>query len=296
MKLNHPLIEITGLDNLWFQVGGTICNISCKHCFNSSSPVNNTFEFMTLEECSDLLEESVKYGVKEYYFTGGEPFANKAILPIIRKTLKYGPATILTNGMLIKEETAKALSEMHNQTIYTLELRVSLDGYTLQMNDSIRGKGVFDRTLRGVKLLYENGFLPIITITKTWKEKDDEEVLNGFIKTLVSHGYKRPRIKILPSLKIGQEQIRTHGYSEYEYVTMEMMNGFDSSQLLCANSRLATNKGVYVCPILMNESGAKLGCNLGESLTAFEIKYHACYTCYVYGAICSNFSSGKRDV
>lgn len=295
MKKKHPKIYLENLDNLWFQVSGTICNIACTHCFNNSSPTNRSFEFMTLEQCKPFIDEAMEIGVKEFYFTGGEPFANKEMLQILEYTLGIGPATVLTNGMLIKENTAKKLQEISSNSIYTLEMRISLDGYTEEMNDNIRGKGVFKKTMTGIKFLYENKFLPIVTITKTWEEFEDEKVLEGFINTLKDNGYKRPRIKILPVLKIGQEANRTQGYENYEYIYEEMLDDFDVSQLVCTSSRLVTSIGVYVCPILINEKDANLGGTIKESTKPYVLKHQACYTCYLYGAICSNFSSGKID-
>ena len=295
MKLKYPEIYLDALDNLWFQVSGTVCNIACKHCFNNSSPTNHTFEFMTFELCKSYIDEAVKMGTKEFYFTGGEPFANKELLQILEYTLQFGPATVLTNGMLIKESTAQILHQISLNTIYTLEFRISLDGYTEEMNDNIRGKGVFKKAMNGIKLLYENGFLPIITITKTWEELEEEKILNGFVGTLKLNGYKRPRLKILPSIKIGQEALRTKGYENYEYVYEEMLQDYEVSQLICTNSRLVTNKGVYVCPILVNAPDAKLGETLEKSSKGYELKHQACYTCYLYGAICSNFSTVSRD-
>ena len=291
----HPKLEINSLDNLWFQVSGTICNIACKHCFNNSSPTNKDFDFLSLEECEKYLEESVRHGVKEYYFTGGEPFANKEMLQILKKTLEYGPATVLTNGMLIRAETAESLSEIESNSIYSLEIRISIDGYTADMNDKIRGKGVFAKAMRGVELLYQNKFLPIITVTKTWDDFDDEKVMRKFKELLISHGYLRPRIKILPSLKIGKEAVRTKGYDKYEYVTDEMLQNYEAEQLLCSNSRLVTSKGVYVCPILIESEDANMGSNLEDALRPFELKHQACYTCYLYGAICSNFSTSAKE-
>ena len=295
MENKFPKVKLDSLDNLWLQVSGTICNIECKHCFNNSSPVNHSFELMTLQQCKPYIDEAVKVGVKEFYFTGGEPFANKELLQILEYTLQFGPATILTNGMLIKENTAQMLHEISTNSIYTLEFRISLDGYTEEMNDNIRGKGVFKKAMNGIKLLYEHGFLPIITVTKTWEELEEEKVLNGFIETLKENGYERPRIKILPSLKIGQEALRTRGYDKYEYVNEEMMKDYDVSQLICSNTRLVSRKGVHVCPILINYPDAKLGDNLESSFKEYELKHQACYTCYIFGAICSNFSSVGRD-
>ncbi len=295
MKNNFPEIKLTTLDNLWFQVSGTICNIACKHCFNNSSPVNRAFEFLTFDQCKSYIDNAVRIGVKEFYFTGGEPFANNEILKILEYSLRYGPATVLTNGMLIKEGTAEKLNEIQSASIYTLELRISLDGYNEEMNDKIRGFGVFKKALKGIKFLYENNFLPIITITKTWEESEEDKILNEFKELLYKNGYKRPRLKILPSIKIGQEVLRTKGYENYEYVYEEMLQDYDTSQLICSNSRLVTSKGIYVCPILLESEDSKLGDTLLESSKSYRLSHQACYTCYLYGAICSNFSSGRRD-
>src|SRR6266478_2984973 len=99
-----PLVELGHLDELWFQVGGTLCNLECRHCFISCSPHNHQFGFLALAAVRRALEESVRLGVKEYYFTGGEPFLNRDIVPILELALEYGPATVLTNGTVFKEE------------------------------------------------------------------------------------------------------------------------------------------------------------------------------------------------
>src|SRR4051794_35628451 len=99
-----PVVELAHLDDLWFQVGGTLCNLECRHCFISCSPHNHTLGFLDLETVRQALEASVPLGVKEYYFTGGEPFLNRDMVPILELTLRYGPATVLTNGTVFKEE------------------------------------------------------------------------------------------------------------------------------------------------------------------------------------------------
>ena len=42
-----PQIELRSLDELWFQVAGTVCNLTCHHCFISCSPQNHSFEFLS---------------------------------------------------------------------------------------------------------------------------------------------------------------------------------------------------------------------------------------------------------
>jgi hypothetical protein len=148
----------------------------------------------------------------------------------------------------------------------------------------------------GVKLLLEHGFLPIITVAQTWEDGRDDEVFRRFVEVLKSEGYSRPRIKIIPTLRIGAEEERSRAYCETERVSSEMMEGFDASQLICSHSRIATDRGVYVCPILIDAPEARLGSMLAESTESYPLKHGACYTCYVGGTICSNLSSGGRDV
>src|SRR3954447_18254619 len=92
-----PFVPLSHLDDLWFQVAGTLCNLTCAHCFISCSPHNRSFGFLSLDEVRQRLDESVALGVKEYYFTGGEPFLNPEMTEILVETLHYGPATVLTN-------------------------------------------------------------------------------------------------------------------------------------------------------------------------------------------------------
>jgi hypothetical protein len=58
---------------------------------------------------------------------------------------------------------------------------------------------------------------------------------------------------------------------------------------------MATDRGVFVCPILIEAPDARLGTTLEESLTPYPLRHHACYTCYQYGALCANASSAARD-
>jgi len=287
-----PAIELSHLDHLWFQVAGTLCNLTCHHCFVSCSPKNETFGFLPLTEVQRRLAESVPLGVKEYYFTGGEPFLNPDMTAILVETLRYGPATVLTNGTVLKNEWLQALRDAEQASMFSLEFRVSIDGFSPDTNDPIRGEGTFARALRGVNKLVHFGFLPIITAARTWPIETERDVVASFERMLRDAGYARPRIKVLPTLQLGAEIERSGGYRASERVTREMMAGFDESQLVCEHSRIVTDRGVHVCPILIESPDSLLGQSLAESVEPFHLRHGACFTCYQYGAICSNPSSG----
>lgn len=290
-----PILPLSALDVLWFQVAGTVCNIECAHCFIGCGPANHAHEFLSLRDVRRRLDESVVLGVKEYYFTGGEPFLHREIVEILEAALTVGPATVLTNGMLIRADTARRLAEIEARSRYSLEIRVSLDGFTEEANDAIRGAGVFRKAIGGLKCLVEAGFLPILTATRTWEGEDDGPYLGGFRAMLSSIGAHRPRIKLLPSLKIGREAARNRSYHDDERITREMMEGFDSASLLCSSGRIVTSRGVYVCPILIDSPDARMGESLEEAREGYALRHGACFSCYVHGAICSNFSSGGKN-
>ena len=234
------------------------------------------------------LAESVQHGVREYYFTGGEPFLNPNLRKMLARTLEFGPATVLTNGTVLKPEWLAELYEAESAGPYSLEFRVSIDGPSADINDPIRGQGTFVRAIEGVSRLCESGFLPIITMTQTWDDSESLPILDAFRTVLREYGCDRPRLKVLPRLKIGAEESRTEGYQQTERITSQMMEDFDRDQLLCHHSRIVTNRGVYVCPILLDSEDARMGDTLADSLAPFALQHGACYTCYQYGAICTN--------
>jgi AdoMet-dependent heme synthase len=291
MVSDHPILSLDHLDTLWFQVAGTLCNLRCNHCFISCSPDNHTLSLMSFDQVVPHLTDAVRLGVKEFYFTGGEPFINPDLPRILEATLRIGPATVLTNATLFSAGLVKELALMRDASAYSLELRVSIDGFSSETNDPIRGPGMFKRAMRGLKLLLDDGFLPIITAMRSWPIEQDEAVLSGFKNSLAAIGYRSPRIKLLPALKIGQEALRDRGYSEHDYITKSMMVGYDNNQLMCSSSRVVSTRGVHVCPILIDRPDSLLGDQLSSAKPAFELRHQACMTCYQYGALCSNASS-----
>lgn len=291
-----PVIAPSHLDHLWFQVTGTLCNLSCQHCFIACSPKNDRFGFLLFDDVKRRLEESRSLGVKEYYFTGGEPFLHPEMVAILVETLRYGPATVLTNGTVLKDEWLRALASAERDSLYSLEFRVSIDGFSAETNDPVRGEGTFERAMRGVVQLVAHGFLPIITAARVWPDDMEKEVVGRFLKMLRRRGYERPRLKILPVLRLGAEVDRTRGYDDTHRVDERMMEGYDRGQLVCEHSRIVTDRGVYVCPILIESPEARLGETLAESLQPYPLRHGACYTCYQYGAICSNPSSKAEEM
>jgi molybdenum cofactor biosynthesis enzyme MoaA len=282
----HPHVPLLALDTLWFQVAGTVCNIACTHCFISCSPKNHSHEMLTLSDVGTRLAEARSLGVREYYFTGGEPFMNRDLLPMLEATLKQGPASVLTNGMLLRKEVCRRLRELADQSEYSLDIRVSLDGFDRETHDAIRGEGVWDRVMIGLRNLADAGINPVITVTEAADGVRTDEGRKRFLELIRSWGFQKPRLKTLPLFRIGAEEKRTRAYQDWERLTSDYLSDRDAEVLQCSSSRMITSKGVYVCPILIETAEARMGDTIAETLRPFPLRYGACHTCWVEGVSC----------
>jgi molybdenum cofactor biosynthesis enzyme MoaA len=282
----HPHVPLLALDTLWFQVAGTVCNIACTHCFISCSPKNHSHEMLTLSDVETRLAEARALGVREYYFTGGEPFMNRDLLPMLEAALKQGPASVLTNGMLLRKEVCRRLRELADESDYSLDIRVSLDGFDRETHDAIRGQGVWDRVMIGLGNLAEAGINPVITVTDATDGVRSEDGRRRFLDLIRSWGFQKPRLKTLPLFRIGAEEKRTRAYEDWERLTSDYLSDSDAEVLQCSSSRMITSKGVYVCPILIETAEARMGDTIAETLRPFPLRYGACHTCWVEGVSC----------
>ena len=281
-----PRVELHSLDTLWFQVGGTRCNLACTHCFISCSPTNHTHEFLGLTEVRRYLDEATALGVREYYFTGGEPFLNPEMEAILAATLAVGPATVLTNGLLLDPERCARLEALQRASDYSLDFRVSMDGYDAESNDPIRGIGTFERILGAISRLYRAGLNPVITVTEVRCENSSETGKRRFFELLAELGIDKPRLKILPVFHIGAEAARSGAYGSWQRLRNADTPEEGWDHLQCSSCRMVTDQGVWVCPILVNEPSAKMGETLSDTLTPFDLGHPACWTCHACGVSC----------
>ena len=100
-KFEHPAVTAKGerraavalrrLETLWFNTG-TLCNITCRNCYIESSPKNDALAYLTLADVEAYLDEISRdrLSVSLIGFTGGEPFMNREIIPILDAALTAG--------------------------------------------------------------------------------------------------------------------------------------------------------------------------------------------------------------
>ena len=281
---NQPLHH---LDTLWIQVAGTRCNLSCTHCFVSCGPADTRHAMMPRRQVAERVAEGLALGVREIYFTGGEPFLHPEMFGILEDTLKHAPCTVLTNGTLFTAASIAHLARLSRAARFSLELRVSLDGAQREAHDAFRGAGNFERAVEGLRSLEAAGLLPIVTGTNTESE-DPLWLRERYAASLRALGIARPRIKLLPMFQLGREVSRSSPYGAADSLRGLHPAQFDSGRLQCGACRAVTADGVYVCPLLVNEGSARMSDSLVGALGSFELRHGACFTCYTTGMTCAN--------
>lgn len=202
------------------------CNLRCSYCVARSSP-NAPRRALGLANVHRLVDEAVELGFSEIFFTGGEPF----ILPDIYAMLSYSSqrvkTSVLTNSMIIKGKRLENLLAVANDS---LTIQVSLDGGRAEHHDAYRGRGSWEQTVAGLKLLQENGLRVRISTTETPANRDHlDEVCDfhrsigipdedHFIRPLARRGYSKEGLdlameNILPEVSVNVDGVYWHPLS-----------------------------------------------------------------------------------
>lgn len=123
------------------------CNLKCVHCLSGSS--DESPGELDFEECRAIVDQLAALKVFEINFGGGEPILKNYFLPLLRYIHEKGIVTcISTNGTVLTDEAVACFAG--NPLV---NVQVSLDGATPEVNDRIRGQGTFHRIIKGIELL-----------------------------------------------------------------------------------------------------------------------------------------------
>lgn len=127
------------------------CNLRCTYCFVVDEKIDRrtlSAEF-TREEAFRFVDEFYALGTRMMFLLGGEPLLHKHIGEIVEYIVAKGIVLhVVTNGTLLAENCA-AVRKAH-------AVCVSLDGVG-EVNDRLRGEGVYDRALAGLIAAREQG-------------------------------------------------------------------------------------------------------------------------------------------
>lgn len=167
-------VALDGLATLWFNTG-TLCNLTCQDCYIESSPTNDRLTYLSLEEVRDYLDQidPTRDGTQEIGFTGGEPFMNPDLVPMIALSLERGfKVLVLTNAMRPMMKVADRLLPLAAQYGDRLTVRVSLDHYGQALHETERGARSWQPAIEGLQWLVRHGFAVNVAGRLKWGEPE----------------------------------------------------------------------------------------------------------------------------
>ncbi|MDE2366048.1 MAG: radical SAM protein [Betaproteobacteria bacterium] len=291
-------IQPHALDELWFHTG-TACNLACPFCLEGSKPGDDRLQLLRFQDAIPFIDEALALGVKQFSFTGGEPFINKDVIRILDYALRHRPCLVLTNATEPLIRRIKQLEPLRNRAC-ALSFRVSLDYPDAARHDAGRGNGMFASALTGLRKLHEMGFhvsvASQLSAGTAADMADVPDVAAAFAEIFRNAGLPvdLPRVEF-PEFHPPGAQIFT------PQITEMCMTGYQTEEtrraFMCAFSKMvAKSEGrmkVYACTLVDDDPDYVLGDTLAEALQIpVSMKHHRCYSCFKYGASCSEM---KRE-
>ena len=285
-------VRLRRLETLWFCTG-TLCNLECRNCYIESSPSNDSLVYLTAEEVRTYLNEIEReqLGTRSIGLTGGEPFMNPDILPILDDALSRGfEVLVLTNAMKPMMKCADGLLALKQRFGDRLTVRVSIDHYDQTLHEEERGPKSWAPTVAGLHWLTSNGFH--VDIAGRLFSGESEESMRAGYQALFRREHidldasDRKRLVLFPEM---DETVDVPEITEGCWVK----TGVSPDSLMCASSRMvikrkgAEHPVVVPCTLLPYDPQFELSRTLAGSFTDVPLNHpHCAKFCVLGGASC----------
>jgi len=283
-------VALASLHTLWFNTG-TQCNLACTTCYIDSSPRNDALAYLTLAQVETFLDEIVRQrlATREIAFTGGEPFMNPAMLPILRLCLERGFAVlVLSNAMQPMRRFESQLLALKGRE--RLTIRVSLDHYTREVHEAERGVS-WDKAMAGLAWLAAHGFR-IAVAGRRLEHESEAAARAGYRELFARHALPLDagdpaQLVLFPAMDANAD------IPEITEACWGVLDK-DPAQLMCASSRMVVKRKhepaprVVACTLLPYDPRFDLGANLAEASGAVALNHpHCARFCVLGGASCA---------
>ena len=128
------------------------CNLACVHCLSSSG--RRDPRELSTAECKTVIDELQRMQVFYVNVGGGEPTVRRDFWDLLDYATAHDVGVkFSTNGSRITPAIAARLAG----TDY-VDVQISLDGASAEVNDRVRGPGSYDTALRAMHALADAGF------------------------------------------------------------------------------------------------------------------------------------------
>lgn len=280
----HGWIDFAEFRELWIHTG-TDCNLRCPTCFERSGPGNSRLEAPSPADITRYADDAMRLGVRQFGVTGGEPFVNKDILPLLEMLSERAPCLVLSNGTRPLADCLPALRPLA-RTRVALRFRISLDYPDASRHDAGRGRGAFALALRTIGELLAMGFA--VSAARRQEKNENADTVAAQYQAVFAHANLPENMPLIafPDLQrgdvphISEQCIRT-------YHTPESRREF-----MCAYSRMLVRRDglmrLYACTLVDDDAAFDFGPKLGPALERETFLTHKrCFACFAGGVSCS---------
>jgi mycofactocin biosynthetic radical S-adenosylmethionine protein MftC len=128
------------------------CNLACVHCLSSSG--RRDPRELTTAECREVIDTLERMQVFYVNIGGGEPTVRPDFWELVDyATAHHVGVKFSTNGVKIDPGVARRLAASDY-----VDVQISLDGATAEVNDAVRGTGSYATAIRAMRHLAAAGF------------------------------------------------------------------------------------------------------------------------------------------
>jgi len=137
------------------------CNLRCRYCSHFSGP-GDVKQDLQKEEWLSFFKELGSINIMDVVLAGGEPFIRADLKELIQGIVKNRMRfSILSNGTLITDDMAKFIYD----TGRCNSVQVSIDGAGPETHDVFRGKGCFEKAVKGISFLKKHNVSVAVRVT-----------------------------------------------------------------------------------------------------------------------------------
>ena len=153
-QFGFPALRRGRLETLQVNLGYK-CNQSCLHCHVNAGPTRT--ELMSRETIGDVLAFIAVAGIRTLDVTGGAPELNPHFRELVSRTRELGAHVIDRCNLTILEEPGQE-DLARFLAASQVEITASLPCYTEELVDRQRGKGVYEKSIAGLRRLNALGY------------------------------------------------------------------------------------------------------------------------------------------
>ena len=167
------------------------CNLACVHCLSSSG--RRDPRELTTAEAKGVIDELERMGVFYVNIGGGEPTVRRDFWELVEYAVAHRVGVkFSTNGSRITEERARWLAAADY-----VDVQVSLDGATPEVNDRVRGAGSYATAITALENLHAAGMVqPKLSVVMT---RENVSQLDAFEAIADRYGAQLRITRLRPS-------------------------------------------------------------------------------------------------